>query len=277
MHCSRRDAIGLRAFFWFLVTCFFNEALSSHCDPGPCPKGTYFVTESGKCDPCDERSYMDESDHRCHNCEPCQKPDEQHHEVQVRPCTPESNTVIACQEGYFRTEERHHGESGDCHKCQVCASDQHETQPCEMYSDTLCCPRKGMVPRLNEFKKRICSDPVTSSLSDLTAQMQGISSKENGITGGNTKIYGIWLADGPFPYAYILLIPIPFILVLMSYPYVCKRCRAYKITFSWKTKFLGKTPVTADCSEIPRRGGGLVVALKQKKKKRISGRNKLWT
>lgn len=103
-----------------------------------CGRGEYLHTpNSGPdvCLPCGSETFMSEDNHvnrKCYNCTRIQTPDL---EILTKSCNRTHDSVIACKEGYFRTNET----CLPCRKCNFTA------RQCQNYSDAICCPGKNYV------------------------------------------------------------------------------------------------------------------------------------
>ncbi|CAL1538164.1 unnamed protein product [Lymnaea stagnalis] len=113
-----------------------------------CPAGHYWDNTTNNCRQCEHDTYLKDD----YTCDHCDVPDEYFHEKTIKPCNITSNTLIGCEEGYFRTLDP--GLSCDCQwicrPCDICGVSSnmflnYETRPCTLFSNTVCCGSRDLV------------------------------------------------------------------------------------------------------------------------------------
>ncbi|XP_059174712.1 tumor necrosis factor receptor superfamily member 16-like [Physella acuta] len=107
-----------------------------------CQEGEYLTYEDDKkpvCKACPEGSFNSETNHQNINCKPCTPPILYDHERIIKNCSKTSDTVIGCQENYFRIP----GDDGWCAQCGQCGQNEAELLPCSSDRDRICCRHLG--------------------------------------------------------------------------------------------------------------------------------------
>uniref|UniRef100_A0A0B7A3K3 TNFR-Cys domain-containing protein n=2 Tax=Arion vulgaris TaxID=1028688 RepID=A0A0B7A3K3_9EUPU len=89
------------------------------------------------CLPCEKgHTYMPDQLHNYRQCFNCSQIINPQMEVVIKECDIEQDTVIQCQNGYYRKKPRNNRDKEVCVPCSNCF---HVTRPCMNYSDVVCC------------------------------------------------------------------------------------------------------------------------------------------
>ncbi|KAI8750600.1 tumor necrosis factor receptor superfamily member 26 [Biomphalaria glabrata] len=136
-------AVGIIVFLLFVCHYTMNSFGHMHLHlEVKCTKGYYLYRyeTNEHCFPCPSGTFLSEIQHRRSECKLCRQPLPCHHEKTLRMCTPDSDTVIGCDKGYFRSNNK----DGKCVRCSSCRRGYHIAKPCDSTGDTVCCPMPGM-------------------------------------------------------------------------------------------------------------------------------------
>lgn len=143
--CSRCDLLNM----FQAAPCqpFRNTQCSTQEIPFTCNKGQYVTKdEAGQniCLPCPAGTFQPHDNHSYMDCAECTTADTILREVVHQACNSTSDTVIACQAGYYRLN--YHPPiplraSGSCERCRPCQGhNRFVLRPCDFFKDTVCGP-----------------------------------------------------------------------------------------------------------------------------------------
>ncbi|CAL1532883.1 unnamed protein product [Lymnaea stagnalis] len=133
----------------FIITVKFCTASPTQKD-FVCQKGQYLIPDASNgpyCQRCPDGAYIPFDNHKSQFCTPCTQAVKYEHEIVLQNCTTTHDTVIGCIRGHFRVENSVGPiKEGDCYKCTDCKThNMFEVRACDETTDTVCCPRPGMM------------------------------------------------------------------------------------------------------------------------------------
>lgn len=147
-------------FLWnlYLNLCLTIQIITQHVESSTikptCGPGQYLDTypvDRYVCTSCPLGSFMDEDKHQNEACYPCYKPEQFLHEYAMSACTPTSDTVISCGDGYYKSHSTvPRARLVECKLCRDCGKLGMQTSKiCGPTTDAVCCPK----PEISDIYK----------------------------------------------------------------------------------------------------------------------------